>query len=264
MRAGCDARYRLRQLSLRHLVVSHRRRRLPGSRHRAEPGRRGDWSLQGVQLPCRKWAVPDRALRRNRTRAPRARSRIRHHHGTRTSRRLVRCGRGAARCAAERRNRNRAHPARCARRIRSDSGRRWVRARRRGNRQTYRRSRPTTIGFGRCLASAKGGWKTSPRFGPRTSYRRSDCVHRTHRRADRRSGFDGRSRTRPGPTRPGRTAGRCRRHARRNPHMSDNESGHHPRFGRHSKDPAASVSVPARRSGHRARSRANGRSASRT
>ncbi len=57
MRPGSHARHRLRQLSVRNLILANRRRRLPGRGYRSESDRAGHWRLQGVQLAGRQWTV---------------------------------------------------------------------------------------------------------------------------------------------------------------------------------------------------------------
>ena len=116
-RAGRAARRRPRHLSLRHLVQhgggAGRDRLGHGPRrHQLRAG-----AGQGLHHPRRLGAVPDRADRRDRRAAGRARPGVRRQHGPQAPLRLVRRLPGAAGDQGVGHRRHRAHQARRARRL---------------------------------------------------------------------------------------------------------------------------------------------------
>ena len=62
VRAGRDARYRLRLVPIRDVVITDARRSLPGRGRRPDPGRSSHGGLQGLQHPRRRWTVPTELL----------------------------------------------------------------------------------------------------------------------------------------------------------------------------------------------------------
>ena len=94
-RAGGDARCRSRHLSLRHLVEHAGRPGRGRVGHRAGGDRLCARHHQGLHDAGRQRPVPDRARRRDRPDARRARPRVRHRHRPAAALRLVRRGGGA-------------------------------------------------------------------------------------------------------------------------------------------------------------------------
>ena len=96
-RAGRDARCRPRHLSVRHLVEHGGRPGRGRLRHRPGGDRLRARHHQGLHDAGRLRPVPDRADRRDRPAARRARPRVRHRHRPAAALRLVRRGRWCAR-----------------------------------------------------------------------------------------------------------------------------------------------------------------------
>ncbi len=92
-RAGHDAGYRSRDVSLRHLVERERRGSVYRDRCRPHPHRWCAGRLQGLHHARRRRALPDRSAGRGGRIDPRSRQRVRRGHGTSPALRLVRCAR---------------------------------------------------------------------------------------------------------------------------------------------------------------------------
>ena len=115
----------------------------PGERGVRPAARRArDRHHEGLRDARGQRTVPDRGARRRRRTDGRARGRVRHHHRSQASLRMVRRMRASVRGAAERSHRRDPHQARCAERLRDAARVRRLprRAARRGT--TSRRTRP--------------------------------------------------------------------------------------------------------------------------
>ena len=129
-RPGDVPRPRPWDVPLRDVVQPRRRRRVHRVGHRAARHRPGHRNRQGLRHPGWRGAVPDRAHRRRRRPARRARPRVRHQHGPPPALRVVRRADGPPGRAAQLALGHRAHEARRARRARVGQGLRRLRGRR--------------------------------------------------------------------------------------------------------------------------------------